>query len=387
MLRARRLWALLAVLAILSAAFTACGPTPTPPPPTATPVVAKTATPVPPAPTATPLPKLKVAFVYVGPIGDGGWTYAHDQGRLALEKKLPYVETAKIESVPEGADAERVIRDFAQKGYNIIFATSFGYMDSVINVAKDFPKTYFLHCTGYKTAANVGIYDGRGYQGWYLAGIAAGKMTKKNVLGYVAPYPIPEVIRNLNAFTLGARSVNPRVKVHIVWINAWFDPPKEQAAATTLMDLGADVVARESDSTAPDSLALSKGFYVVGYNSDSSAIAKEAFVTAPIWDWGVYYTKAVEDIKNGTWKNVPYWGRMSDGIIKLAPFGSKVTDEAKKLVEAKQKEILENKWDVFTGPIKDQKGEVKVPAGKVMTDEEMLSFNWLVEGVVGSIPK
>lgn len=304
-----------------------------------------------------------------------------------MVKSLPYVETTFVEAVPEGPDAERVIRDLATKGYNVIFATSFGYMDSVIAVAKDFPQTVFEHCTGYQTANNVGIYDGRGYQGWYLAGIVAGKMTKKNVLGYVAPYPIPEVVRNMNAFTLGARSVNPNVKVHIVWINAWFDPIKEREAAQALIDQGADVVARESDSAEPDKLCEQAGVYAIGYNSDSGALAPKAALTAPIWDWGIYYTQAVRAVHDGTWTNIPYWGAMTEGLIKLAPYGKMVPDEVKKLVEAKQKEIVAGTFDVFVGPIKDNTGKDMVAAGVTMTDEQKLSFDWLVDGIVGSIPK
>jgi len=373
MSRNKRVLVLVALLLVIALPSAQC---PTPAAPTATP---------PPSPTTEP--KLKVAFVYVGPVGDMGWSYAHDQGRQALEKALPYVETTYVEAVAEGADAERVIRDLAEKGNKVIFATSFGYMDSVIAVAKDYPDTVFEHCTGYKTAANVGIYDGRGYQGWYLAGIVAGKMTKNNVLGYVAPYPIPEVVRNMNAFTLGARSVNPEVKVHIVWINTWFDPVKEREATQALIDQGADVVARESDSAEPDKLCEEEGVYSIGYNSDSSHLAPKAVLTSPIWDWSVFYIQCVKDVHDGTWTNTPYWGTMGDGILKLAPFGSMVPEDVQKMVKAQEKEIIDGTFDVFVGPIKDNTGKERVPAGQTMTDEEKLSFDWLVEGIVGTIPK
>jgi len=340
-----------------------------------------------PTPAATTQQQLKAAFIYVGPVGDMGWSYAHDQGRKAMEQNLPYVETTYVEAVPEGPDAERVIRDLATKGYNVIFATSFGYMDPVIAVAKDFPQVIFEHCTGYQTAANVGIYDGRGYQGWYLAGIVAGKMTKKNVLGYVAPYPIPEVVRNMNAFALGARSVNPSVRVHVVWINAWFDPIKEREAATALIDQGVDVLARESDSAEPDKLCEQEGIYAIGYNSDPGPLAPKAVLTAPIWDWGIYYTQVMQAVSKGTWNNAPYWGSMMDGILKLAPFGAMVPNDVRQLVEAKQKEIIAGTFDVFVGPIKDNTGTERVAAGVTMSDPDKLSFDWLVEGVVGSIPK
>jgi len=340
-----------------------------------------------PQPAAAPAEeKPKVAFVYVGPVGDLGWTYAHDLGRQYIEKELG-VETAYSELVPEGPDATRVIRDYAEKGYKIIFATSFGYMDSVLEVAAEYPDTIFEHATGYKMADNVGIYDGRGYQGWYLAGIVAGKMTKTNILGYIAPYPIPEVVRNMNAFTLGARSVNPDVKVHPVWIFTWVDPPKEREAAQALLDLGADVIARESDSTEPDKVAQENGVYAIGYNAYVPDVAPDALLTAPIWNWGVIYKKVVEDVMAGTWKPEDIWWGMKEGVLELAPYGKMVPDDVKELVEAKKAEIVAGEFDVFVGPIKDNQGEERVPAGHVMTDDEKRAFNWLVEGVVGEIPK
>lgn len=330
--------------------------------------------------------KPKVAFIYVGPTGDMGWTYAHDQGRLYLEKQLG-VETAYSELVAEGPDATRVIRDYAQKGYNVIFATSFGYMDSVIEVAKEFPNVIFEHCTGYQTAPNAGIYDGRGYQGWYLAGITAGKMTKKNVLGYIAPYPIPEVIRNMNAFTLGARSVNPNVEVRPVWILSWVDPVKEREAAQALFDQGADVIARESDSTEPDKLAQENKIYCIGYNAYQPDVAPDALLTAPIWRWGIYYEKAVRDVMNGTWTNTPIWWGLKEGLLEMAPFGKMVPADVQALVEKEKQRIISGEFDVFVGPIKDNTGKERVAAGVTMTDEEKLAFDWLVEGVNGTIPQ
>ena len=327
-----------------------------------------------------------VAFVYVGPTGDLGWTYAHDQGRLYLEKELG-VETAYAELVAEGPDANRIIRDYAEKGYDVIFATSFGYMDDVIEVAAEYPDAIFEHCTGYKIADNAGIYDGRGYQGWYLAGIAAGKVTKTNVMGYIAPYPIPEVVRNMNAFILGAQSVNPEVKLHPVWIFTWVDPVKEREAAQALLDLGCDVIARESDSTEPDKLAEENGVYAIGYNAHVPDVAPNALLTAPIWNWGVFYKKAVEDVIGGAWTNTPVWWGLAEGLLDLAPFGPAVPDDAKALIEQKKQEIIAGAFDVFVGPIKDNTGELRVPDGVTMPDEEKLAFDWLVEGVVGSIPQ
>lgn len=329
---------------------------------------------------------IKVAFVYVGPVGDGGWSFAHDLGRQYLERELPYVETSFVEAVPEGEGAESVFRDLAEQDHDIIFGTSFGYMDTIIDVAQDYPNTIFLHATGYKTADNVGIYDGRGYQGWYLAGVIAGHMSKSGQVGYIAPFAIPEVVRNLNAFTLGVRESKPDAVVHVEWINTWFDPPVEQKAAQNLIDLGVDVIGRESDSTAPDQLAQQKGIYAVGYNSDSRAVAPKAVLTAPIWNWGVYYVDVVQAIYEGRWQNKPYWGTMGDHILSLAPFGPMVPSDVQQQVGKKEEMIINGSWDVFTGPIYDQAGTLRVPAGERMSDAELLEFNWLLEGTIGSIP-
>lgn len=328
----------------------------------------------------------KVAFVYVGPVGDLGWSYAHDQGRQDLDAAFDWVETAYSENVPEGPDVERVIRNYAQDGYDMIIATSFGYMDPVIDVAEDHPDVLFEHCTGYKTAENVAIYDGRGYEGWYLAGITAGRMTESNVLGYVAPYPIPEVVRNLNAFLLGARSVNPDAELHMVWIMDWFNPPAEREAAQALLDTGADVIARESDSTEPDKLAQESGVYAIGYNAISQDVAPDAVLTAPIWDWGVYYRDTVEKAYNGEWESHAYWGHIADGVLDLAPFGDMVPQFVRDEVNAAREQIVSGELHPFSGPIRNQDGELQVADGETMSDEALLSFDWLVEGVVGQIP-
>ena len=328
----------------------------------------------------------QVAFIYVGPVGDLGWSYAHDQGRQALDAAFDEVETSYIELVAEGPDAERVLRDYAEQGYDMIFATSFGYMDSVLEVAETYPDIYFEHCTGYETAENVAIYDGRGYEGWYLAGMTAGRMTTSNVLGYVAPYPIPEVVRNLNAFTLGARSVNAAVEVRPVWIFSWFDPVSEREAAQALLDSGADVIARESDSTEPDKLAEENGAYAIGYNAISQDVAPNAVLTAPIWDWGVYYKQTVQAAMDGTWETHAYWGGMADNILDLAPFGAMVPQAVQDEVNATKAQIISGDFQPFTGPIADQTGTIRVAAGETMSDPDLLSFDWLVEGVSGQIP-
>lgn len=331
--------------------------------------------------------KLKVAFVYVGPVGDAGWSFAHDQGRKYLMSKMPDVQTTIIESVPEGADAERVITQLVEQGHKIIFTTSFGYMDPTINVAKKYPNVVFMHCSGYKTAPNVGTYFGRIYQARYLTGIVAGKATKSNVVGYVAAHPIPEVVRGINAFTLGVRSVNPNAKVKVIWTNTWYDPAKEKQAGKTLLDAGADVIAQHQDTPGPQQAAQEKGKFGIGYNTDMSKIAPKAVMTSAIWNWGPYYVKIVDAVKKGTWKSSQYWGGLSDKVVDIAPYGPMVGNDTKKLVDTAKKKLIDGKWDVFTGPIKDQTGKVIVKDGQKMADADMLKMNWFVEGVEGTIPK
>ena len=331
--------------------------------------------------------KIKVAFVYVGPVGDGGWTYAHDQARKYLESKMPDVQTVFVESVPEGADSERVITQLVEQGAKIVFTTSFGYMDPTINVAKKYPNVTFMHCSGFKTAPNVGTYFGRMYQARYLSGIIAGKQTKSNVIGYVAAFPIPEVVRGINAFTVGVRSVNPQAKVKVIWTNTWYDPAKEKQAAMSLLDAGADVITQHQDTPGPMQAAQEKGKFGIGYNTDMSKMAPKAVMTSPVWNWGPYYVKIVESVKNKTWKNEQYWGSMKENVVDLAPFGPMVPEETKKLVADARKKIVDGSWDVFWGPVKDQTGAVKIAAGQKMSDADMLSFNWFVEGVEGTISK
>lgn len=327
----------------------------------------------------------RVAFVYIGPPGDGGYTYQHDQGRLYMEKELG-IKANFVENVPESADAERIITELAQKN-DIIFTTSFGYMDFTLNVAKKFPKVKFFHCSGYKTADNMSTYFGKNYQASYLSGIAAGKMTKKNVIGYVGAYPIPEVIYNINAFTLGAQSVNKDVKVNVVWSNTWFDPTTEKQAAISLLDKGADVLMAYQDSPATLQAAAERGAFAGGNDSDMSRFAPDAYLTNPVWNWGPYYVKAVKSVMDGTAKTEQFSGDMKDGTVALAPFGSKIPDDVKKLVTDKQKGIVDGTFDVFTGPIADQSGAVKVADGKKLTLEEVLGMNWFVKGIDGTIPK
>lgn len=244
-----------------------------------------------------------------------------------------------------------------------------------------------MHCSGFKTAPNVGTYFGRMYQARYLSGIAAGKQTQSNTIGYVAAFPIPEVVRGINAFTLGVRSVNPQAKVKVIWTNTWYDPAKEKQAAMSLLDAGADVIAQHQDTPGPMQAAQEKGKFGIGYNTDMSKMAPKAVLTSPIWNWGPFYVKVVEGVKNKTWKNEQYWGSMKDNVIALAPYGPMVTDDTKKLIADAQKKITDGSWDVFWGPIKDQSGAVKIAAGQKMSDGDMLSVNWFVEGVEGTISK
>jgi basic membrane protein A and related proteins len=327
----------------------------------------------------------RVAFVYIGPPGDGGWTFEHDKGRKYMEQQLG-IKADFVENVPESADAERIMTELAQN-HDLIFTTSFGYMDYTLNVAQKFPKVIFMHNAGFKTAPNMGTYFARNYQGSYLAGIAAGKATKKNLIGYVGAFPIPEVIYNINAYTLGAQSVNPNVKVSVVWSNTWFDPTAERQAAISLLDKGADVLMAYQDSPATIQAAQERGAKAGGNDSDMTRFAPEAYLTNPTWNWGPYYTKVVKSVMDGTWKNEQYLGGMKDGMVDIAPLGKSVADDVKKMIEDKKAKIISGEFDVFKGPIMDATGAVKVPDGKSMTDAEILSTNWFVKGVEGTIPK
>jgi basic membrane protein A len=387
----------LMVLLITSLVLAACGTAPTTPgadgaqtqpdaspAPEASPADAAETTPD----TAADGETTRVAFVYVGPVGDAGWTLAHDQGRRAVEE-LPNVDTAYQENVPENpADAERVIRNFAQAGYDIIFTTSFGYMDPTINVARDFPDTVFIHISGYKTADNVGTAFGKIEEPRYVSGLIAGEMTESNVIGYVAAFPIPEVIRGINAFTLGVRERNPEATVRVVWTNTWFNPQVERQAAEALLDGGADVIAQHQDTPGPMQAAEAVGKYGIGYNSDMSSFAPKAVLTSAIWNWGVHYTDVVQQVQQGTWEPSQYWGSWQDGVVDLAPIGPMVPDNVREMAEAeadKFKNGEESIYTIFTGPLIDQSGEERVPEGQSLTDEELLSIDWFVEGVEGRI--
>lgn len=332
---------------------------------------------------------LKVAFVYVGPIGDGGWSYQHDLGRQALEKALgPKIKTTYVESVAEGADAERVIRRLAASGNSLIFTTSFGFMESTLKVAKQFPKVHFEHATGYKTAANVSAYESRFYEGAYLLGVLAGKMTKSNSLGFIGSHPIPEVIRNINAFTLGARSVNPKAQTKVIWVDAWYDPGKERQAAETLIAQGADVLGQNTDSPAAMQVAQEKGKYAFGWDSDMQKYGPKAQLTANTQDWSHYYLDVVNKALAGTWtgNRITRWGIKEKAIV-LTQLNPAVPADVAQLFEQKKRAIADGTLAPFAGPLKDNTGTLKVPAGKALTVDELVSLNWFVEGVAGSIPK
>lgn len=336
--------------------------------------------------TSTEAPKElpRVAFVYIGPPGDGGWTFEHDNGRKYMEEKLG-IKADTVENVPESADAERVITELAQN-HDIIFTTSFGYMDQTLNVAKKFPDVKFMHVAGYKTSDNMGTYFGKNYEASYLSGIAAGKMTKSNIIGYVGAFPIPEVIYNINAFALGIQSVNPDAKVNVVWSNTWYDPTTERQAAISLLDKGADVLLAYQDSPATLQAAAERGALAGGNDSDMTRYAPEAYLTNPTWNWGPYYTKVVQSVIDGTWTNEQYSGSMVDEMVGLAPLGSSIPDDVKKLVEDAKAKVLAGELDVFTGPIVAADGTTKLEAGKSFTLEEVLAMNWFVKGVEGTIP-
>ncbi|CAG2141305.1 MULTISPECIES: BMP family ABC transporter substrate-binding protein [Ralstonia] len=338
-----------------------------------------------PAPANEPL---KVAFVYVGPVGDAGWTYAHDAGRKEVEAKFgDKVKTSFVESVPESAaDAERVFRDLATQGNKVIFGTSFGFMESMLKVAKEFPDVKFEHATGFKTADNLGQYDVRTYEGAYLAGVVAGKMSKSGKLGVVGSVPIPEVIRNIDSFTLGARSVNPKATTRVVWVNKWFDPGKEREAATTLIGQGVDVLMQNTDSAAVVQTAQEKGVYAIGWDSDMTKFGEKAHLAASMNKWGVYYTKVVGDVLENKWKPETVWWGLKEGAIDLGAYNAVVPEDVKTLIETRKKGIIDGSAPIWKGPLKDNTGKEVLPADKVADDGFLHGIKFYVEGVEGKIP-
>jgi simple sugar transport system substrate-binding protein len=332
--------------------------------------------------------KTKACFIYVGPIGDFGWSYQHDQGRLAVEKELgDAVETAYLESVPEGADAERAIERFARSGCNIIFTTSFGYMDATNKVAAKFPDVKFEHATGYKREhANVSTYNSKFHEGRYIQGVIAAKMSKVGVAGYIASFPIPEVVMGINAFILGAQSVNPDFKLKVVWANTWFDPGKEADAAKTLIDQGADIITQHTDSTGPMQVAAERGVKAFGQASDMIKFGEGTQLTAIIDNWAPYYIKRVKAVMDGTWEQVDVWAGMGDGEVVMAPYTNMPEDVAK-LAEETAAKISSGGFNPFTGPISKQDGTEWLKAGEVSDDGTLLGMNFYVKGVDDTLPK
>ncbi len=330
---------------------------------------------------------LKVGFVYVSPIGDAGWTTQHNRGREQMQQALgEKVTTTFVEKVPEGADAERVIRDLAAQGHKLIFTTSFGFMNPTIKVAEEFADVKFEHATGYKTAPNVGTYNIRFYEGRYLAGIVAGRMTKTHTLGYVAAFPIPEVLQGINAFTLGARSVNPKVQVRVIWVNSWYDPGKERDAANALMGQGADVVTHHTDSSAVVAAAEEKGRMAIAYHSDMSRFGPKAQLAAVTHHWGEYYTKVAQSVLDGSWKPGNLWGGMGDGMIKIEAFNAALPKELVETVTAKAAAIAAGQLHPFTGPIASNDGRAIAAKDTILTDEQLGKMDFYVDGVVGKVP-
>ncbi|WP_430459711.1 BMP family ABC transporter substrate-binding protein [Thalassolituus sp. LLYu03] len=331
---------------------------------------------------------MKVGFVYVGPVGDYGWSYEHDRARQEVEKHFAgKVKTTYVEKVPEGADAERVIRQLAQQGNDMIFTTSFGFMNPTEKVAKKFPKIFFEHATGYKRSDNMSTYVLRTYEGRYVSGIAAGMMTKTNTIGYIASFPIPEVIRDIDSVYMAAKSVNPDVKIKIMWVSTWYDPVKESEAANALIDQGVDVLIQHTDSPAPLMAAEKRGVKAIGQASDMSKFAPNAHMFSIQDDWAPHYISSIEAVMNGTWKPQDFWGGFAEGMLVVASVNDNLPADVKAKVAEAQAALKAGTLKPFTGPIKDNQGNVVVAAGHTLTDAELAGVNWYIEGIDATIPK
>jgi basic membrane protein A len=379
-LQKRSLLKIAALTAVASAALVGCGkkeepaPAPAPAPAASAPAPAK------------PEP-LKIAFAYVGPVGDGGWTFAHDNGRKALEKEFgDKIVTSFVENVPESADAERVIRDMASQGNKLIFGTTFGYMETMLKVAPEFKDVKFEHATGYKTAENMATYDSRTYEGAYMAGVIAGKMSKTGTLGVVASVPIPEVIRNINSFTLGAQSSNPKIKTKVVWVNEWFNPPKETEAATSLINGGADVLFQNTDSPAVLKTAEAKGKRAFGWDSDMTAYGPKAHLASSVINWGPYYIKATKDALEGKWATGSSWWGVKEGAIDIVSIAEDVPAETKAKIDEVKKGLTEGTFAIWKGPLKDNTGKEVLKDGETADDKFLSGVNFYVKGVEGKVP-
>jgi len=329
---------------------------------------------------------LGIGYIYVGPVEDFGWTHAHDVGRKAVEAELgDQVKTTFVETVKEGPDAERVIAELASKGNKLIFTTSFGYMNPTLKVAKRFPDVKFEHATGYKRDVNVSTYNIRFYEGRYVQGVIAGHLSKSGIVGYIGSVPIPEVVMGMNAFILGMRSVNPKARMKIVWVNAWYDPGKEGDSAKALIDQGADIIAQHTDSGAPLQVAQQRGVLGFGQASDMISLAPKAQLTASVDFWNPYYIQRAKDVIGGTWQSQDVWGGFKSGMLVMAPYAN-MPDNVAASGKAAEAGISDGKIVVFQGPIKDQSGADKVPAGTALDDGAIAGMNWLADGIDGQIP-
>lgn len=330
---------------------------------------------------------LKVGFVYVSPIGQAGWTYQHDQARLAMQSALgEQVRTTYVEAVPEGADAERVLRDLAAQGHRLIFATSFGYLEPALRVAADFPDVKFEHAGGFKTAANLNTYNARFYEGRWLAGWLAGQSSRTGVAGYVAGFPLPEVVQGINAFAQGMREANPKATVRVLWLGTWFDPPKEREAALSLVNGGADVLTNHSGSPAVPQAAEERGVKLIGYQSDMSRYAPNAQLAAVTADWGGYYTRVAQAVQAGRWKAQPAWGGIKDGMVRLSAVSPSVPAALRQSLEERQRQLVAGRAGPFVGRLVDQAGTVRQERG-ALSDAAIAQMDWFVQGVEGTLPR
>jgi simple sugar transport system substrate-binding protein len=379
----KRSWLRATAMVAAVAGLAACSKT-EPPAPAPAPAAAPTAA----APAPAPAPeKLKIAFAYIGPVGDGGWTFAHDNGRKAVEKEFgDKVQTSFVENVPESADAERVIREMASSGNKLIFGTTFGYMESMVKVAGDFKDVKFEHATGYKTADNLRTYDSRTYEGAYMAGVIAGKMTRSNTLGVVASVPIPEVVRNINAFTMGAQSVNPKVKTKVVWVNKWFDPPNETAAATSLINGGADVLMQNTDSSAVLQTAEKMGKRAFGWDSDMTNYGPKAHLGSAVINWAPYYIKATRDVLEGKWTTGQSWWGVKEGAIDMVSIAADVPEDTKKRIDEIKAGLKDGTFQIWKGPLADNAGKELLAKDAVADDKFLGGVNFYVKGVEGKVP-
>lgn len=335
-----------------------------------------------------PAAALKVGYVYVSPVTDAGWTRQHDEARKAVEAALgDRVQTTAVADVPEGADAERVIRDLAATGHNLIFTTSFGYMEPALKVAREFPQVKFEVLTGFKTAPNVAVANARYYEGRYLAGVAAARMSPGGVAGYVAGFPIPEVIQGLNAFALGMRSVNPKATVKVVWLGTWFDPPKERDAAMALFDQGVEVIAFHTGSTAVMAAAQQRGKLAIAYHSDMRHVAPDAQLLAVTHHWGDYEVRRVRAVLDGRWASGAFMGGVKDGMVQVGHFGPKVPAAVAEEVTARLRDLAAGRLTIFAGPLRDNEGRERVARGAALNDSQIATMNFLVSGVQGRLPK